>query len=73
MDNELVGTVHRQGKRIFAWTSDDALSMHWLSVMNVDGIITDYPQKLKTILKTPCRFDYNKALLFYMLNIRQVY
>ncbi|MFT8414338.1 glycerophosphodiester phosphodiesterase [Oenococcus oeni] len=73
LDNELVGTVHRQGKRIFAWTADDDLSMYWLSVMNVDGIITDYPQRLKAILRTPRRFDYNKALLFYMLNIRQIY
>ncbi|MFT8470210.1 MAG: glycerophosphodiester phosphodiesterase [Oenococcus sp.] len=73
LNNVLVKKIHRQHKRIFAWTANDRQAMHWLSVMNVDSIITDYPQRLKNILAAPRRLSYNQALLRYMLTIRQVY
>lgn len=46
----LVRRAHRLGVRVVVWTVDDAHLMHELLDMGVDGIITDRPDVLRTVM-----------------------
>jgi glycerophosphoryl diester phosphodiesterase len=46
----LVRKLHRHNKRIYCWTVNQRLRMFRLKNMGVDGIITNYPNKLKQLL-----------------------
>lgn len=73
LDPEGVLDVHRQHKQVYAWTANDRPSMYWLSVMNVDGIITDYPSRLATILKAQAQHPhYAVALVRYFFTIQHI-
>jgi glycerophosphoryl diester phosphodiesterase len=37
--------------RVIPWTVDDAATMNRLIDMHVDGIITDYPDRLRDVLE----------------------
>lgn len=41
--------IHSQGKKIFVWTVNEEKRMGKLISMEVDGIITNYPEKLKNL------------------------
>ncbi len=45
---KLVKAAHRQKKFIHAWTVNDVAEMKKLIAMGVDGIITDYPDRLRS-------------------------
>lgn len=45
----LVSTCHNNGKKVFAWTADKSAEIQKLSELNVDNIITDYPEKAMKI------------------------
>lgn len=48
--------------------------MRWLSVMNVNAIITDYPSRLESILKEQKKHPkYAVPLLRYLLTVRQTF
>ncbi|HLW98839.1 MAG TPA: glycerophosphodiester phosphodiesterase family protein [Candidatus Acidoferrales bacterium] len=47
---ELVATAKGQGLGVVAWTVNEPTEMRALMAMGVDGIITDYPDRLKAIL-----------------------
>ncbi|MBF9130889.1 hypothetical protein I0C86_18275 [Plantactinospora sp. S1510] len=47
---ELVAHAHRNGVRVVPWTVDDVPTMAKLLDDGVDGIITDYPDRLRTLL-----------------------
>lgn len=47
----LVKFVHSLGKKINAWTVDDTTFTRRLLDMGVDGIITNYPDKMKKIIQ----------------------
>lgn len=49
--HKLLGAVHKLGKRVHIWTIDDAEVMHRLIDDGVDGIVTDRPDTLKTVLQ----------------------
>lgn len=46
VDGKLVSEVHRKGMKIIPWTVNEEEDMARLISMGVDGIITDYPDRL---------------------------
>ncbi len=48
---ELIAEVHEEDLRVFAWTVNDEAEMRRLLALGVDGIITDEPERLATVLQ----------------------
>ncbi|HYP01407.1 MAG TPA: glycerophosphodiester phosphodiesterase [Pyrinomonadaceae bacterium] len=48
---ELLATAHRGGLEVHVWTVNDEDAMRRLVALGVDGIMTDYPDKLIALLK----------------------
>ncbi|MDU7359899.1 MAG: glycerophosphodiester phosphodiesterase [Propionibacteriaceae bacterium] len=46
-----VKLIHKAGKKIHVWTIDDDTTMHRLIDWGVDGIMTDRPELLKSVLR----------------------
>jgi glycerophosphoryl diester phosphodiesterase len=46
----MVEHAHRNGIKVIPWTVDDEPTMHKLIDDGVDGIITDYPDRLRTVM-----------------------
>ena len=46
----LVADAHARGLVVLPWTVDDASDMQRLIDMGVDGIITDYPDRLRSVM-----------------------
>jgi glycerophosphoryl diester phosphodiesterase len=46
----MVDEAHRLGIKVVPWTIDDAPTMNKLIDDEVDGVITDYPDRLRTVL-----------------------
>ncbi|RZS06515.1 hypothetical protein BHM03_00037177 [Ensete ventricosum] len=60
VDEELVRILHGEGKKVYAWTVDDAESMQRMLFEHVDAIITSNPSLLQGIMqdmKTECLQD----------------
>jgi len=47
---ELVDAAHAAGMKVIPWTVDDPATIESLIDVGVDGIITDYPDRLRTIM-----------------------
>jgi glycerophosphoryl diester phosphodiesterase len=50
LTRELVESAHRHGVEVHAWTINDEASMARMLDLGVDGIITDYPDRLLALL-----------------------
>ena len=50
VDRRFVKTAHAHGMQVYAWTIDDPAQMQLMIKSGVDGIITDYPDRLLRIL-----------------------
>lgn len=50
VDHALVEAAHQQGIEVHVWTIDDADTMGQLIDMGVDGIMTDRPEVLRSVL-----------------------
>ncbi|KJK47586.1 glycerophosphodiester phosphodiesterase [Lentzea aerocolonigenes] len=48
---ELVAEAHREGLVVIPWTVDDVPRMHEIIDTGADGLITDYPDRLRNVLK----------------------
>ncbi|MFG1959382.1 glycerophosphodiester phosphodiesterase family protein [Nonomuraea sp. NPDC049028] len=48
----MVDQAHRLGLKVIPWTIDDEATINKLIDDGVDGIITDYPDRLRTVLET---------------------
>lgn len=48
---QMVRSAHRAGIKVIPWTVDDAATMHKLIGDGVDGIITDYPDRLREVME----------------------
>jgi glycerophosphoryl diester phosphodiesterase len=56
LTTELVAAAHRGGIEVHVWTVNDEAGMRRMLALGVDGIMTDYPDKLIALLKqTPSR------------------
>ncbi|MDA2809716.1 glycerophosphodiester phosphodiesterase family protein [Nocardiopsis sp. RSe5-2] len=58
---EMVDRAHERGIAVIPWTVDDEATMHKLMDDGVDGLITDYPDRLRSVmaergLKLPKRY-----------------
>jgi glycerophosphoryl diester phosphodiesterase len=51
LTDRLVRTVHRHGKQVHIWTVDDETKIELLIDAGVDGIFTDRPDTLKSVLQ----------------------
>ena len=49
VDEVLVGQVHKKGMKLIPWTVNEIADMEALLEMGVDGIITDYPSRVKSL------------------------
>jgi glycerophosphoryl diester phosphodiesterase len=47
---QMVAEAHRAGMKVIPWTIDDPATMHSLIDAGVDGIITDYPDRLRDVM-----------------------
>ncbi len=47
---QLVADAHRARMDVIPWTVDDPATMHSLIDAGVDGLITDYPDRLRTVM-----------------------
>jgi len=50
---ELVEQAHRADLQVVTWTANDAAEMRSLIAAGVNGIMTDYPARLREVLSTP--------------------
>jgi len=51
VNGNFVRSAHRRGKKVFAWTVNDALQMSKMISRGVDGLITDEPALARSVLK----------------------
>ncbi len=51
LTDEVVKWLHERDIKVIPWTVNETDDMLSLLVMNVDGIITDYPNRLRNLLK----------------------
>ncbi|MCY4671389.1 MAG: glycerophosphodiester phosphodiesterase family protein, partial [Rhodococcus sp.] len=47
---DMIASAHARGMKVIPWTVDDPATMHALIDLGVDGIITDYPNRLRAVL-----------------------
>jgi glycerophosphoryl diester phosphodiesterase len=48
---DMVAQAHRMGLKVIPWTVDDEPTMAKLIDDGVDGIITDYPDRLRALMR----------------------
>ncbi len=46
----MVDSAHERGIRVIPWTVDDPDTMRALMDLGVDGLITDYPDRLRAVM-----------------------
>jgi glycerophosphoryl diester phosphodiesterase len=51
LDQKYVDAVHASGAQLHAWTVNDAVTMHRVLDLGVDGIVTDRPDVLDEVVK----------------------
>jgi glycerophosphoryl diester phosphodiesterase len=49
-DRKMIDDAHRRGLRVIPWTIDDPATMDYFIDLGVDGIITDYPDRLRAVM-----------------------
>ncbi len=50
MTDDMVRSAHRQGMQVVPWTVNQPADMRALIQRGVDGIITDYPERLRAVM-----------------------
>lgn len=53
VSKKLVRKCHKNGIQLIPWTVNDVKSMRGLILLGVDGIITDYPDLIKSVSNAP--------------------
>jgi glycerophosphoryl diester phosphodiesterase len=49
-DARMIADAHSRGLRVIPWTIDDPATMDYFIDLGVDGIITDYPNRLREVM-----------------------
>ncbi|MEV6260607.1 glycerophosphodiester phosphodiesterase family protein [Streptomyces sp. NPDC051784] len=49
-DRKMIRDAHRRGLAVIPWTCDDPATIEALMDMGVDGIITDYPDRVREVM-----------------------
>jgi glycerophosphoryl diester phosphodiesterase len=49
-DRKMIDDAHGRGLLVIPWTIDDPATMDYFIDLGVDGIITDYPDRLRTVM-----------------------
>ena len=49
-DRKMIDDAHARGLKVIPWTIDDPATMDYFIDLGVDGIITDYPDRLRTVM-----------------------
>ncbi len=49
-DRRMVDDAHRAGLKVIPWTVDDPATMRHFIDLGVDGLITDHPDRLRTVM-----------------------
>jgi len=49
VDSELVRVVHASGRKVWAWTANLAGEIAMLSALGVDGIFSDFPDRVRAV------------------------
>ena len=49
-DRAMVDAAHARGLKVIPWTCDDPATISALMDLGVDGVITDYPNRVRTIM-----------------------
>ena len=57
VDRRFLRRAHRAGLQVHVWTIDDADEMHRLLDLGVDGIMTDRPAALRSVLESRDQWD----------------
>jgi glycerophosphoryl diester phosphodiesterase len=52
---ELISEVHDEGLKVFAWTVNEEAEIERLLDLGVDGLITDYPEKVAAVVSRNSR------------------
>lgn len=52
---EMIDRAHAAGMRVVPWTVDDVPTMRWLLDAGADGLITNYPDRARWLLREPGR------------------
>ncbi|OZD63574.1 hypothetical protein CH272_17905 [Rhodococcus sp. 05-340-1] len=47
---DMVDAAHERGIRVIPWTVDDPDTMRALMDLGVDGLITDYPDRVRAVM-----------------------
>ncbi|MER7739167.1 glycerophosphodiester phosphodiesterase family protein [Streptomyces sp. NPDC096538] len=50
-NKKMISDAHRRGLKVIPWTCDDPATVRALIDMGIDGIITDYPNRVRDIMK----------------------
>ncbi|TDU83236.1 glycerophosphoryl diester phosphodiesterase [Kribbella voronezhensis] len=46
---DMVRSAHQAGMKVVPWTVDDPATMQWLIGLGVDGLISDYPDRVRMV------------------------
>ncbi|WP_066943647.1 glycerophosphodiester phosphodiesterase family protein [Streptomyces lushanensis] len=49
-DRKMISDAHKRGLKVIPWTCDDPATIEALMDMGIDGIITDYPDRVRDIM-----------------------
>ncbi|MFI6086064.1 glycerophosphodiester phosphodiesterase family protein [Streptomyces sp. NPDC051217] len=49
-DKKMISDAHKSGLKVIPWTCDDPATIEALLDMGIDGIITDYPDRVRDIM-----------------------
>jgi glycerophosphoryl diester phosphodiesterase len=50
VDDKMVSEAHKRGLKVVPWTCDDPATLEALMDMGIDGIITNYPNRVRDIM-----------------------
>lgn len=69
VDRRIIKQAHKNGRQVFAWTVNDALTMSRLIGRGVDGLITDDPALARAVIDQVSQLSPAERLLFELADL----